>query len=232
MNFHKFSFIKFRLFLYSYTFTLVELLIVIAVIMILSSLLLPALKKARENANASICLSNQKQIGSLIYLYSGDYNGFTPPSRGVWPNHWPYYLYSNGYVSEPLRGSKSIFVCPNSPPKVCPPLPTEGYRAYGMRCAPDNTRVAFNIWGNLRDDIGNAYNVSPSSFLIIFDSYSSAYKSMNAVGYRSEVCVIHSKSVNGLFVDGHVDNLTVSELSEQQGYFLSYFDNFLIQKPF
>ena len=54
----------------SRTFTLIELLIVIAIIAILSALLLPALRSARETAKKAGCLNNQKSIGMYIQQYA------------------------------------------------------------------------------------------------------------------------------------------------------------------
>ena len=59
-------------------FTLIELMVVLAIIGILASLLIPALGKARESARSAVCLNNIKQIGLAISMYENDDEGILP----------------------------------------------------------------------------------------------------------------------------------------------------------
>ena len=64
-------------------FTLVELLIVIAIIAILAGVLMPAFNRARESARRATCVNNLKQIGTAIKLYTGevDWEGILPRDK-------------------------------------------------------------------------------------------------------------------------------------------------------
>jgi prepilin-type N-terminal cleavage/methylation domain-containing protein/prepilin-type processing-associated H-X9-DG protein len=65
-------------------FTLVELLVVIGIIALLISILLPALQKAREQANLIYCAANLRNIGNLVHEYAAENNGYLPYSQGLY----------------------------------------------------------------------------------------------------------------------------------------------------
>src|ERR1700737_4207880 len=74
-------------------FTLIELLVVIAIIAILAAILFPVFAQARESARMTSCVSNMRQLGTALRMYSQDYDETHPAIRYVDTDvrgHFPY----------------------------------------------------------------------------------------------------------------------------------------------
>ena len=73
-------------------FTLVELLVVIGIIALLIAILMPALGRAREQANWVKCLSNMRQLGQSFMMYCNNNKGrFPRPGVAAQPEDWIYW---------------------------------------------------------------------------------------------------------------------------------------------
>jgi len=93
-------------------FTLIEILVTIAIIAILAAILFPVFARARENARRASCMSNLKQIGLGIMQYTQDYDERMPSNYvrvgtgGSIYKYWPDLL-------QPYVKSYQVFVCPS-----------------------------------------------------------------------------------------------------------------------
>lgn len=113
-------------------FTLVELLVVIGIIAVLVSILLPALNRARRQANTVQCASNMRQIALALLTYTNDNHGVLIPAEIASSVPFPYgFFWSSELVRQkyiaappmvfngttanpPAGGSMGVFQCPEA----------------------------------------------------------------------------------------------------------------------
>lgn len=180
-------------------FTLIELLVVIAIIAILAAILFPVFARAREKANQSSCMSNQKQIGIGILMYVQDYDETFPGFKMHFGARDSELRGDGWYESiEPYTRNEQVSICPtsrytNSYGRTDLPNATGFWgrsitASYGAPSRDSTTRdsgiVGMTVWNYYASPLVILAQITrPAETIMLIESTSNWTQQLSAYGY-------------------------------------------------
>ncbi|MCH2204651.1 MAG: hypothetical protein MK132_02115 [Lentisphaerales bacterium] len=191
-------------------FTIIELLMIVAIIGVLTSILLPYLSEARAKVKQSVCLSNSKQIFLASTSYIVEHNGYGPSDEREDDSRWTSKLLGT-YIERKLGNQPSpTFNCPS------------GYD----QIKADDTNIGMNIYitGKKQELINirvrPLLKASPSETCMLIDTLRLYFSVRPAAMTNAKVIdepnggnnARHQLKANVTFLDGHATAKTASFL--------------------
>lgn len=193
-------------------FTLVELLVSIAIIAIMGAILIPVVGHIRNKVDNATCINNMRQLGLAVTMFAQENNGQLPLS--IQPDQsdpesmisWQILMMRQLEVPFAKHGDTSVFICPSHSHTY----PVEAYRTY-----------AINLTGD--SPTSNAPNLmtlsTPSKTALLVESkhesngagYVSLSRSVNGGSGQHRLEARHDGMMNMFMADGHMDSMSVED---------------------
>jgi len=190
-------------------FTLVELLVVLAILAVLVALGYPALQRVRLRATAVTCASHLKQLALAHRMYEQDNQGKPPPNFAT-PSH----PYGEGHNNPGLRLLRRYYRQPgpngkyiwdrnnkyiNEPIELCPSVRFNGL-------ADNLANGPHYQMSSLPDTVYATYYQEPSQRPLIWDGFTNVWQAASP-----KVPLRHEGGILCAFLDGHVETIPAGD---------------------
>ncbi len=202
-------------------FTMIELLIVIAIIAILAAMLLPALNAARETAKKIQCVSNLKQMITATHMYAQDNQGLIPPANCNSINFHAYlqggrYLAPNIIYDQTIyiSNKSKIFLCPTEKEKEKGTFFYAANRSFGTSTASviANTKVKLS---RLNPGLCYIADWNPKNTNSGYPGFTGGVSSLTGTEWGSAYAR-YKGFLNTAVLDGHAETMDIPTFSQPQ----------------
>jgi prepilin-type processing-associated H-X9-DG protein len=181
--------------------SLVEVLVIIAIIGILAAILLPALAKSRPHRGRGACVNNLKQLGLVLNMYTNENNGKFPPIDNVTNN----FMFESDVLYPEYLSDAAILACPSDPEYY----PDKNFRLVWDH--PDGTPA-----GQVHPDCITNMSYSYLGWMLMTDketeAFFEAYDNMSPENYDKDIIVPEGS--------GNLEGTVIHRIAADVGWFL------------